>query len=86
MKYGKWYRDMGLLGFIIIGNRIPYMVFSSDYNLKKECDNNMKLVKSEIENCIIADLLEAIKNDLEGKKNNRNPEKWVREMLLEGLL
>jgi len=81
---GKLYRNLGLLGFTIIGNVKPYLCTTPYDNNSNEVSIKL-FIESEIKDCIIEDLLEAIENDLE-EGHNCNPEKWVKEMWERGLL
>lgn len=71
--------QLRLLGFTMIGN-IKNIKILFEF---KEVRKKMTLVRKEINRCILDDLIEAIKKDLEGK-HNKNPEKWVKDILING--
>ena len=83
---GKDVRNLELLGFVVIGNVRNYLLNNPFQDYKSNREVNIELfINSEIIECIIDDLLEAIENDLE-EGDNCNPVKWVKEMMERGIL
>lgn len=71
--------QLRLLGFTLVGNIKDIRILFEFKEVKKK----MTLVRKEINNWILDDLIEAIQKDLESK-HNKNPEKWVQELLING--
>ena len=85
MLDGRLRTNLELMGFTLIGNVIPYFHIYGDFKNYHKEEDDMEIISSEIKELIKNDILEAIENELKEDKHSK-PEKWIKELINEGLL
>ena len=87
IDYKKWYRDMSAMGYVIINNWLNSSLYRTTVIIKKKNEVfELKFLEEEIIKCIIEDLIEVCKADMESKDNTCNPKKVIAELVREGFL
>lgn len=71
----NWFENMELLGFKVFGKGNLFIY----QNYKNEVITT--IYEKTIQDCIINDIIEACKEDLESKQNNKNIEKIIKEIV-----
>lgn len=79
MNLNRYLYDMKLLGFQIIGAGKLTIIYNSKMKVKKKT-----YFEKTLQDCIINDIIEACKEDLESKQNNCKIEKIIREIIVRG--
>ena len=75
------------MGYMIINNWLNSSLYKTTLIITKKNEVfELKFVEEEIIKCIIEDLIEACKVDMESKDNTCNPEKILAELVRGGMI
>ena len=77
----KWLMDMMSLGYIVINNTLNTSQYRTTLIITNKEVFELKLIDHEIMQFIINDIIEACREDLESKQQNKNIEKIIKEIV-----
>ena len=86
INYKKWFRDLELMGYVIINNCLNSSKYRTTLMITNKEVCKLRFIESVIRDCIIEDIIEVCREDMESKENTCNPEKVIAELVRGGLI